>query len=419
MRLKCFCFAALIFVVGCSRTAPRLRPPDPQLTADYERLLGMFPEDNQGLGRENLFKTISQQPMTYGLVLSAECARYTRINASEAARRARKAARWLVENQDLDGDGQPGWGLPEAWDAFQDGTTNPENQPYTITTALVMISLLDFLQTDLPSPAERDEIRRLLARVAVRWCNFWSEGFSAGFFWYSTSRADAHFAVNSPSMFIGALARLLHEQPSALAGEGRQLVQARMDDQARSVVATVAIVDGLPYWSYMPLPNYRNSARPNDLIHHVYTLWGAELYRGLGGAVKLPWTREQAVRSLDRFWCDGHICMFPEIPAASQPTEAGRMAAASQPAGSARAAGLSNREAILWSAGMLLGGYAMWGDETGATRTLAAIHRDYGPWPTLRLFPPQQSSDDKFYPRHASHVLLGMAWHVFGERRAD
>lgn len=418
MHLKSGLILTLTIVAGCSHSIPRSRAVDPQLAADYQALISMFPEDDQGVGRETIFKTVEEQPMTYGLILMAEGARFARTANPEAARRVRKAARWVIDNQDLDRDGQPGWGLPQAWDAFQDGSTNPPNQPYTITTALVMYGLLDSLKTPVWTPDEREEIQRLLARVAVRWCGFWSEGFSGGFFWYSSSRADALFAVNSPAMMMGAMARVLREQSSSLTADQHKLVQQRIDDQARAVVATVGLRDGLPYWAYMPLPNFRNSDRPNDLIHHVYTLWGVEVYRDCGGTVRLPWNCEQAVGSLDRFWREGRIVEFPEVLSTTRP------AGSSQPAGTSRSAtpgkpsGVANSPAILWSAGMLLGGYARWGDRAGASRTLEAIKRDYGPWPNLRLYPPERSGDNGFYSRYAAHVLLGMAWHVFDERGA-
>ncbi|MBN1489441.1 MAG: hypothetical protein JXA69_05935 [Phycisphaerae bacterium] len=405
MHVRSYLVSGLLIVAGCSQATLRSRPMDPHLVTAYEQLLSLFPEDTQGYGRERVFNTIEEQPMTYGLILSAESARVARTASPEAARRVHKAARWLIENQDSDHDGQPGWGLPQAWDAFQDGTTNPENQPYTITTALVMYGLLDSLQTNVWSSDEREEIRGLLVRVAMRWCDFWSAGYGGGFFWYSPSRDDAIFAVNSPSMFMGAIARLVREHPSAMTAEQRRLVQSRADDQARAAVATVKLSDGLPYWAYMALPNFRNSDRPNDLIHHVYTLWGLEVYRGSGGAVKLPWTRKQAARSLDRFWKDGRICAYPEPPAPSQADAAESTSATTR---------TSNSPAVLWSAGMLLAGYVQWGDDAGVMRSLEAIRRDYGSWPNLRLFPPERSDDTTFYPRYAAHVLIALAWQTFG-----
>ncbi len=63
-------------------------------------------------------------------------------------------------------------------------------------------------------------------------------------------------------------------------------------------------------------------------------------------------------------------------------------------------------------AGMLLAGYAYLQDAAGAERAVQAIEHDYGPWAQVRLRP--DTKDETFYPRHAAHLLLGVAWEAFG-----
>jgi hypothetical protein len=363
----------------------------------YGQLLALFPEDAQGYGADNFFPTSAHQPMTYGLVLSAETLHFGARPNEESRRRIRKAARWLVDHNDLDGDGLPGWGLPQAWDAFQDGSTNPENHPYTITTAIVMNGLLDALAIpSFWSEQERDETRRLLGRVALRWCKeVWSEGFGGGFFWYSPSRADAIFTVNAPSMLLGSISRFLAAHGSALSAEERRLVGDRADALARAIVNTVRLRDGRPYWDYMAVPNVLNLQRPNDLVHHVYTVWGIETYRDCGGRVELPWTRAAACSSINAFWNRDIVCDFPQDVVHEGAKK-----------------GYHAKPAVLWSAGMMLAGYAKWGDRDQACRALRAIGRDYGPLPRLRLYP--NVEDDTFHPRQAAHVLLGLALYCFG-----
>lgn len=366
-----------------------------QVTA-YEQLIALYPEDSQGLGKENFFPTVEHQPMTYGLIVSAESFRYRKTHGDESRRRIRKAVRWLLDNQDLDKDGLPGWGLPQAWDAFGDGTTNSVNQPYTITSAIVLNGLLDSLTIkDFWSGAERDEMRSVMARVIVRWCrSLWSQGYTGGFFWYSPSPVDAIFAVNSPSMFMGSMARMLHEQGDAFNAEERALVQSRTDDMARAVISTVDLRRGLPFWNYRPgyVPG-----RANDLVHHVYTLWGIETYRDCGGMIKPTWTRQQAIQSVDRFWKDGQIRAFPQ-----DVTYTGEQV------------NYNSQPAVLWSAGSMLAAYAQWGQMEKARQTLQAIERDYGPWPDLRLHISSPQGPDSFYPRQAAHVLWGLALYAFG-----
>ena len=202
------------------------------LQTRYRELLALFPEDRQGFGvdadknADGPELVADHQPMTYGFVLSAEVLHYRFDRNDESARRVRKAMRWLIDNRDLDGDGKPGWGLPQAWRAWGH-EPNPHHQPYTITTGIVLNGLLDALAIrDFWSAAEREETLALCAQVALRWCReMWTDGYGGGYFWYSPSPLDDIFGVNAPSMFLGSLARLLHEYGGHFAVGDRQLVQ--------------------------------------------------------------------------------------------------------------------------------------------------------------------------------------------------
>jgi hypothetical protein len=355
----------------------------------------MYPENDQGRGKEKVFPTIEEQPMTYGLVLSAESLHFRATHGEESRRRIRKAVRWLLDNQDLDKDGKPGWGLPQPWDAFSDGTLNPTNQPYTITTAIVLNGLMDSLTLDdFWSRTERKEVDAVMAKVAMRWCKeIWSKGYGGGYFWYSPSAVDDIFAVNSPSMFTGSLARLLRDHGDAFSRSERALVQSRADDMARAIVSTVELRQGLPFWDYRP--NYKPQ-QPNDLLHHIYTLWGIETYRDCGGRIKLPWTRDQAIASVDEFWKDGQIMEYPHdmIYIGDQKP-------------------FNNTRSTLWGGGSMAAAYAEWGKREKAKQALEAIERDYGPWPVLQLRAGAEKKSKDFYPRDAAHVLWGQAVYEF------
>jgi hypothetical protein len=126
-------FLSALILTGCG-TPQNSRDPKERGAArtDYLQLLAQFPEANQGRGLDNFLHVTDDQPMTYGLVLSAESFRYKKEPSKEGLRRIENAAHWLLQNSDLHHDGQPGWGLPQPWDAYADGSTNGPNQPYTI-----------------------------------------------------------------------------------------------------------------------------------------------------------------------------------------------------------------------------------------------------------------------------------------------
>jgi hypothetical protein len=355
----------------------------------YLDLLTKFPEDRQGEGLEPLWPGIAHQPMTYGLVLSSEVLHYHSCPNEASRRRIRLAVQWLLDNADLDEDGLPGWGLPMAWDAFGDGTVNPENQPYTVTTAVVLEGLLDalsipFFWTD----AERSSVRTLLVQASLRWCqDVWTQDAFGGFFWYSPNHNDAHFVLNSAAMFLGSAQRTLFEQGDAFSDAERQFVQSRVDEAARGIISQVTWRDGAPFWIYASIP--LQSARPNDLVHHAYILWGMENYRSFGGQVTIPWSSQQASESLTRFWKDGVIHEWPQDVTYESD--------------------LYQQPARLWGVGMMLAFESRWGDPLRASQYLDAIVDAYGPMPDLRLWPAEYSQDETFYARFAVHVLWGIA----------
>src|SRR5690606_11942402 len=62
------------------------------------------------------------------------------------------AGQWLLQHDDENQDGTIGWGVPVAWDAYGDGSVNPKDTEYTISTAIAvdaLLSWLDFSDTSL------------------------------------------------------------------------------------------------------------------------------------------------------------------------------------------------------------------------------------------------------------------------------
>jgi hypothetical protein len=121
-----------------------------------------------------------------------------------------------------------------------------------------------------------------------------------------------------------------------------------------------------------------------------------ELYRSYGGSVGLPWSIDQAIQSLDRFWRDGILYDYPQDVVYTGEFEP-----------------FQNRPAILWGAGSILAFYGRWGTSDQAWKTYAYIREAYGPPPRLVVWPSWFSGDEAFYPRYAAHVLWGLANYLF------
>jgi len=369
---------------------------------EYLSLLAKFPEDKQGLTLDSTyFEGILDQPMTYGLVLSSETYRYRYCKNNESLRRIRKAVLWLLENSDLDKDGFPGWGLPYDWDAFGDGSVNKANQPYTITTAIVLMGLLDALSLEIWTNSEKESIRKLVIETALLWCKeFYAETEYGDFFWYSTNPQDAYFVPNVSAMFLGVLTRLLNEQ-HILKPPKIKFIKDKVDKAVKGIITYTKFRNNAPFFPYIVKSKEFAWQDSNDLVHHSLTLYGLELYRSCGGNIKLPYTREQAIQSLELFMKDGMVYNYPQDIIYTGDYEF-----------------CNTRPAILWGIGMMLAFYSKFGDIKRSEKIVNIISIQYGPYPNLKLWPKYFSKNENFYHRHAAYVLFGLAlrdYHFLGK----
>ena len=395
--MKPVVLGAILIAVMSSGVFAQDESKNAEAAADYERLLSVFPEEHAGRGLDPE-GVVDHQPMTYGLVLAAESLRARRTSNEAARRRVRLTARWLIDHRDLNRDGKPGWGLPQTWDAFGDGTTNPAHTSYTITTAIVLEGLIDALEIpQLWTTDELRELRELVRDVLLRWSReMWLDGFGGGYFQYSEQSHDDHFSINAPAMMLSPQARFLTHHAGDLSHEERNLLQRRLDALATAIVKTVQLRDGCPFWDYLPQPNKLKSRRPNDAVHQAYILWGMETYREQGGAVVPTWTRAQAMNSIEKFWRDHQLYFFAQ----DEPNWSDR--AKTQPAN-------------LWGSGMVLACYARWGSRQQVSRSRTSLIAAHGPLPKQREYPSTYRDDARFFPRHAAHVLFGLAYAAFGQ----
>ena len=345
----------------------------------YCELEARFPLTRAGYGVEPRFPGTAAQPMTYALVAMAGA----RAPVTQDDR-GRRSARWLLRHADLDRDRRPGWGIPHAYDAFADGrgaagAFNPPHHPYTITTAFALQALSAAMTAGWLEGVDRARAVAICGSVAQRWTNEVQSAGEAGvFFWYSPHEADAKFCPNVSAMMAGAIreARFV-----GLVTEGEPAVDEIVDAAVTELV-TVARDDEpmYPAWSYI---HGDERPRTNDAVHHAYTIWGLERYRSSGGQVPIPWTTEAAAHSCQAYFHDG---FFAETPRTG-PDE-------------------SPAAARLWGAGMCLSVVARHGSVDEAVAMAEAIAHLYGSPSGPRLRP---DAPAVMYPRHAAHVLLGLA----------
>jgi len=243
-------------------------------------------------------------PKAYAMVLLAEVERHPPGAPGDALALARTAGRWLLENADTNGDGVTGWGLPVAWDAYDDGTTNPPHTEYTISTALVLDALLSWAERDADAPRER--IMALVQAAIAPYIDKRTASPS-GMAPYSLADADRRYDTFNPAAYLAGQmqrASLALTDPTL-----RRRYTTAADATMRALLQYRRLMPGSGHWYW----NYSvQQDLPNDLPHAGYTMAGIRAYREHGGrlAEAFDW---HAVRSHLRDFLadDGTVRAFP------------------------------------------------------------------------------------------------------------
>lgn len=100
-----------------------------------EQVFNAFNQDHPGRGVDSYDYKEADHAMGYALYACAAV-----LNGDFS--RTQTALDWLVANSN---DGK-GWGLPFSWDAFSDGSVNPESTIYGITVAWGVKAFLDYAE---------------------------------------------------------------------------------------------------------------------------------------------------------------------------------------------------------------------------------------------------------------------------------
>lgn len=348
-------------------------PPPPLVStpALYADILALFNTAAPGYGLDAFTPTESMHhAMAYALFASAESYRARATRQRDARDNAWLAAQWLIDHPNHTDDGRIGWGLPFAWDAFQDGSVNPADTIYTITTALAIQALLDAYEL-FRKPA--------LLETAIRSARAFTEDAFDRIgdelvFWYSHLPHDSYHVINVSAMLLGQLQRLSRFEPG-FAQYADMAVQYILNRQQRDELGYVYWLYGGDKW-----PESRPN-RPNDLVHEAYTIQGLVDYVRYGGTFREEIDLHELYRSLERFLRDGNVLELPN----------------------------ESRPARLWGVG-------------AAVFTASLLEHELHLPPRLSdqfteaLTAAYAVTGQPFYPRQAAHVLAGLAFKYFGAR---
>lgn len=214
-------------------------------------------------------------PKSYAMILMAEVERARHGYRTELPSLAHIAGRWLLDNADLDDDGVVGWGVPVAWDAYGDGSENPADTAYTISTAIVVDALLNWMQADPKAPGARivstvEKALRPFAGMTFR--------SPSGMFSYSFTPSDRPYDTFNPAAYLAGqmqrFSRLTHDETFA-AG-----LRNAADATMAALIAEHRInqLTGSWYWTYSIQEEVTN-----DLPHASYIIDGILQYVENGG----------------------------------------------------------------------------------------------------------------------------------------
>ena len=250
-----------------------------QSVQTYMKLLEEIPPIFPGRGHSDYpGNPVADIPKSYAMVLAAEV---NRLRAIEISMRDRTlintAGQWLLDHCDENHDGKTGWGLPFSWDAYGDGTTNPADTEYTITTGIVINALLDWADYDFTAPKGK-----ILDTVSRALSTYLGSQFSSpsGLFSYSLSIHDLPYDCFNPAAYLaGQMQRFsLYVSDAELKNKMQQAA-----DRVMNVMLSQKKIDsgGTWYWAY----SIQENNVPNDLPHAAYIIEGIRSYMTHGGAI--------------------------------------------------------------------------------------------------------------------------------------
>ncbi len=292
-RLHAAALVATLGVTSLTACGNRDRPTDFP-AAVLDKLQASLDADHPGRGMTDYPSDLPDDiPKAYAMVLLGEIARGRLLGAGEVPRPGPVAGTWLLDHADENRDGVTGWGVPIAWDAYGDGSINPANTEYAISTAISIHALLDWAEVSDKAPRQRilDTVEKaLLPYLDSRIRS------PAGMSPYSLKTSDRPYDTFNPAAYLaGQMQRFSRiTNDAAMAAKLREAADSTM----RALLAHKQInpEGGDWYWNYSI-----QEAVPNDLPHASYIVDGIVAYLVHGGQLSDRFDRPKVVAHLLQF----------------------------------------------------------------------------------------------------------------------
>lgn len=305
MKKHIACYFLVLALAACGK--PIVKPVAKPV--DGDKILSMvvagIDHDHPGRGLADYpSDEAADVPKSYALVLlgAVEEARVDkRQNINELGR---KAGEWLIENSDANGDGVIGWGVPVAWDAYGDGSINPENTEYAISTAIAVDALLGW--ADYVNDEQRAEIHSLIERALQPYLSA-NMRTPAGMLPYSLLVQDRKYdTFNSAVYLAGQMQRYAEvTRRPELRDELTSAADATMGALIQN--KKISSDSGSWYWNYSI-----QEINPNDLPHAGYIIEGVLTYIEHKGRLSSNFDKDKVFSHLmDFFGADGKVRGWP------------------------------------------------------------------------------------------------------------
>lgn len=257
----------LLTLAGCSDPGNFSNFDGAELLAD---VVGYIDSDNPGRGLADYPSDNNEDvPKSYAMILlgavdEARLNGLSKINALGA-----KAGEWLLENSDANKDGVIGWGVPVAWDAYGDGTINPKNTEYSISTAIVVDALLGW--HEFVGVQDKEKIIKLVEEALKPYLDS-RVRTPSGMLPYSLMQHDWKYdTFNSAIYLAGQMQRFSKYVNDEVLKES---LQEAADATVKSLIKNKLLSKkGSWYWYYSIQEEI-----PNDLPHAGYIVEGLLIY---------------------------------------------------------------------------------------------------------------------------------------------
>lgn len=358
--------------------------------AHYQEVLNKLSSYGYGV---NAFSNNNStpDPMAYSLITSAEAHRYVITGEEDALSNMLCGADWLVANSDLNNNGLVGWGLLDAWDAFSDGSVNPPNTEYAITTALAVQGLLDTFDAINPKrPSQTENNTPINKETYLQYAELAMNSYidskaynthpnSRVAFWYSLRPEDSYEVINIEAMFAGILQRLA----VATSDSSMAITYSEFADQVVNYMLDFK-EDYNQAWLWGYCGRYAPSSykpRLNDSVHAAYVVDGLMMYHQYGGRLGNQIEDVKLLAGLEMFITDGQVI---ELPGQDTP-------------------------ARIWGVGYLL--YVI--NRYFENSSLGDVVYNYtvnNYWVNDEY---QFNTDNKGDVRHPAHVLIGLSFYAY------